>query len=265
MVKEYISNRNELLYMYNWFVILMLYYFCVCIYVLFNINVFNINVLNIDKEIEKEVNVKKYEEKYIEEFKNLKDKEIEKEVLENLKNNYILEYTPLGNVMMSYDIERETYIYYSDNSIPYKYLEVVARGYVIKNDCKCLFVDIEEELEKSKKKIEEKLEKEKIEKEQLEKYKLENNGCNQEEKRDVFVKFKSYNKNNTKTIVSIPDKKNTGSTKKQEDNNIYILKEKANRYTCVGRFSGCNILKKIDKKIVNSRLKMNYSDFKKMV
>ena len=42
--------------------------------------------------------------------------------LDKLKNCYIIEKTPNGNVIMIYDKERETFKYYSDINIPYKYL-----------------------------------------------------------------------------------------------------------------------------------------------
>ena len=84
--------------------------------------------------------------------------------LDKLKNCYIMEYTPLGNVLMIYDSERNSFRYYSDNTIPYRYLEPVGRKYVKFYNCRPIFVDMEEEL----KLAEEKWEKEKKDKEQKE-------------------------------------------------------------------------------------------------
>jgi DNA repair exonuclease SbcCD ATPase subunit len=62
--------------------------------------------------------------------------------LEKIRNCYIMEYTPLGNVLMIYDTSRSTFKYFSDNSIPYRYLETVARKYVKCYNCRPIFVDM---------------------------------------------------------------------------------------------------------------------------
>ena len=36
-----------------------------------------------------------------------------------------MEKTPVGNVLMMYDKDRESFKYFSDCNIPYRYLEVV--------------------------------------------------------------------------------------------------------------------------------------------
>ena len=48
--------------------------------------------------------------------------------LDKLDNCYVIEKTPQGNVLMIYDNLRESFKYYSDSTIPYRYLEVVASG-----------------------------------------------------------------------------------------------------------------------------------------
>lgn len=64
-------------------------------------------------------------------------------------NNYVLEMTPQGNVYMRYNSSKKSFEYFSNNTIPYRYLEPVGRKYVITYFCKPLFIDIEEELKKS--------------------------------------------------------------------------------------------------------------------
>jgi hypothetical protein len=58
--------------------------------------------------------------------------------------------------MMIYDNTTETFKYYIDNTIPYRYLETIGRKYVKQFNCRPIFVDMEEELkiaeEKEKKK-----------------------------------------------------------------------------------------------------------------
>jgi len=56
--------------------------------------------------------------------------------LDKLENCYIIEKTPIGNVLMIYEKGRESFKYYSDCNIPYRYLEVVGRKYVKFFNCR---------------------------------------------------------------------------------------------------------------------------------
>ena len=188
--------------------------------------------------------------------------------LEKLKNCFVMEYTPLGNVLMFYDKERESFKFYSDNTIPYRYLEVVGRKYAKHFGCKQIFVDMEDEL----KLAEEKWEKERIEKEtkgELERIKKEEaikNNKPIEQKKNVFAKFKSYNKEaGTGHVNTAPPPKNSIPNKltaKQEKEKV-LLKEKANRYTYEGKIANFNFIKKIDRKVVDKKYAMSFADFKK--
>ena len=68
--------------------------------------------------------------------------------LDKLKNNFLIETTPLGNVLMFYNNKKETFEYYSDSTIPYRVLEVVCRKYVLTYNCRFLYIDMEQELKK---------------------------------------------------------------------------------------------------------------------
>jgi hypothetical protein len=193
-----------------------------------------------------------------------------KEHLKNLRNCFVMEHTPLGNVLMIYDLERETFKYYSDNAIPYRYLEVVGRKYVKQFNCRQIFVDMEDEI----KFAEDRWEKERKEKEERdieEKREKEEAIKNQkpiEVKKSVFAKFKSYNRESGTGHVNIaaPPKNsipNKALTEKQENEKI-LLKDRANRYTYEGKFANFNFLKKADKKIFDNKLRISFSDFKKM-
>ena len=192
--------------------------------------------------------------------------------LEKLKNCFVMEYTPLGNVLMIYDKERNSFKYYSDNSIPYRYLEVVARKYVKQFSCRPVFVDMEEELklaeekwEQEKKEKEEKVEEEKKRKEEA----IKNNTVLIEEKKNVFAKFKQYNKTAGTGHVSkaappknsIPNK----SFNEKRENDKILLKDNANRYTYEGKLANFSFLKKVNRKDVNKKFAMTYADFKKVV
>lgn len=67
----------------------------------------------------------------------LLDKKIE--LMKSLQNNFILENTPTGNVIMTYNSKKEGFSYYSDKTISNKYLESVCKKYCIQFKCKLLF------------------------------------------------------------------------------------------------------------------------------
>lgn len=169
-----------------------------------------------------------YENKYLEIFENMEDSDLTQEEIERLSNNYIMEYTPVGNVIMQYNHKKESFLYYSDNNIPFRYLEPIGRKYVIVFKCKQLFIDMKEELEKLK---------------------TQNNISPQQEKptktKDILSNLKSNNK--WKPLKPMLNTK------------IQI-----NRYTLVGRFSNFNFLKRVDKTIVDKNYSISFSDFKKM-
>jgi hypothetical protein len=173
---------------------------------------------------------------------------------------------------MRYNNSKKSFEYYSNNTIPYRYLEPVGRKFVLTYFCKPLFIDIEDELNKSKLKKEEHDTKEaNKKKEQSEKSEQPN------DKKNVFVKLKSYNSSNNqssnssemikmeKRNVLPPQMKanlpNVNNTATHED---MLLKENANRYTWEGRLSNMSLLKKVDRKVVDKKYAMTFADFKRL-
>ena len=180
--------------------------------------------------------------------------------IEGLGNCCVLEHTPLGNVVMLYDNVRETFKYYSDNTIPYRYLEVVARKYVKQFDCRPIFVDMDEEIQLAEKQNQERKEKEELDKKKKEEKPIE-------EKKNVFAKFKSYNKEaGTGHVNTGAPPKNSLPNKSKNDkpDADYILKNNANRYTYEGRLANFSFIKKVDRKVVDKKAAMTFADFKKM-
>ena len=96
--------------------------------------------------------------------------------------------------------------------------------------------------------------------------------------RDVIAKLKNYNKDILKTSQAKPLAKNRAqqpfALPPQIQANLpnvnlksdkQLLKEKANRYTWEDRLVNFSLLKKIDKKVVDKKLCMSFSDYKKML
>ena len=98
---------------------------------------------------------------------------LEFEKQENLDKGVVEEETPDGFVIMKYNDEINRFDYWSDKSIKYKYLEVVARKYVILFDCKDKYINMFKELLSA-----------------MENKKDDNKIVNN----DIFVSYKNYKK-----------------------------------------------------------------------
>ena len=101
--------------------------------------------------------------------------------LEQLATCVLLETTPVGNVIMTYNVKKEVFEYYSDCTIPYRYLDTACRKYVATFACKPLYVDMNEEVKVSEAKT--KLLRESKAKEKENKDPVKN--------KNVFAKFKT--------------------------------------------------------------------------
>jgi len=177
--------------------------------------------------------------------------------LNTLINNIIMENTPLGNVIMMYDNNRETFHFYSDNMIPYRYLETVARKYVITYNCRPLYIDMEEELKIYENKM--------IEQEKT----IHNIIQPAESKKNVFAKFKSYNtEGKSGHVGKVPGPQNSAQHKdtgNQNKNRKIILKDNANRYSYQGKIHNFSIIKRPEKKLLSKKLVMTFADFKQQL
>jgi hypothetical protein len=176
--------------------------------------------------------------------------------LDKYINNYVLEHTPLGNIYMRYNSAKGSFEYFSNNTIPYRYLEPVCRKYVMTYWCKPLFIDVEDELKKAEIKYDEK--------------KALNNETKKEKTaKDYMVKLKSYNKETKETMMNprnnvLPSHMRANLVNVNQKTEKQLVKENANRYTWEGRLTNFSPLKKIDKKVVDKNLTLTYADFKKM-
>lgn len=229
-----------------------------------------------DVEIEKVEKVEKvaYEDKYLKEvskmttqltkeeeetYEMMIDTSTREEVMncilgkrhKRLNTCFVMDMTPVGNVVMYYNTEKETFEYYSDHTVPYRFLETLCRKYVMTYKCTELYIDMQEQLKEYEVKLERYEEKKEEEKKEI--------------KKNVFANFKSYNKEaGSGRVNNAPFPKNyTTNVPNTDKEKKIILKEKSNHYTCVGRFSNFSILKKIEKKDMNKNYSMTFAEFKK--
>ena len=84
-----------------------------------------------------------YDNKKVDWNENIDVSDTDKDTLEaKWKSRIMTHHTPRGNVLMLYDIYKQGFTYYSDNSgIPYSILNAMAMVYVLRFRCRDFFVD----------------------------------------------------------------------------------------------------------------------------
>ena len=227
----------------------------------------------------RETTVIKFEDKFLDWFLELKPQTaLTPEFLESLANNFVMECTPNGNIIMFYDHKRETFAYYADNAMPFRFLEVLGRKYVCTFQCPSLYhysppapgpapasapapaLDTVELVSKEEPVVKE----DPITKDATEEHNADN-VSNAIAKKSVFAKFKSYNKETSNKVVtkdapsSAPTTATNANATVSEPSNTV-----RNRYTCHGKICNMPFLKKIDRTIVDKNYKMSFSDFKRL-
>jgi len=81
-----------------------------------------------------------FETRFLKEYDQMKD---DPDAPVPPSHAHVRETTPQGDVIMAYDADREMFCYYCDKrSVQFKYLEPLARKYVVEHGCKRLYVDI---------------------------------------------------------------------------------------------------------------------------
>ena len=195
----------------------------------------------------------KYEDKYKNRYIKLETKNLTPSEKDNLKNNFVMETTPLGNVIMYYNIDKNGFVYYSDSTIPYRFLETVARKYIISFQCKDPSIYVDE-----KKPIE-------IAMDQSSDAKPIRKVSVNTTNKKVFAKFKNYNHPNSIPSTSMIAKNNSNpQPNKKTTQSIKEVKENKNKYISEGKIINFSFIKKIDKKQIVKRLNMTFAEFKKM-
>jgi hypothetical protein len=182
----------------------------------------------------------------IPEFENDARQQTINNKLDAYVNNYVLEMTPLGNVYMRYNNNKKSFEYFSNNTIPYRYLEAVGRRYVMTFLCKPLFVNLADELIKAEQKqLEDKKEQNVVTKPSIVKQSFSSKNALQQ------TNALQTNVLKTNVLKTNPLQTNALKTNVQtnaQTNTTILLKENANRYTWEGRLSSLMLLKKAEKK-----------------
>lgn len=202
----------------------------------------------------------KYMDKYKNEYAKLHSRQLTTSEKEDLKNNFVMETTPLGNVIMYFNSEKNGFVYYCDSTIPYRFLETVARKYITIFKCKDTSIYVDETDETDEKIPIEKLPEIMTDLSSSE-TKSTSTPPTTTTKKNVFAKFKNYNHPNSNPSSSMIAKNNSVKITIQSNKEV---KENKNKYISDGKISNFSFIKKIDKKQIVKRLNMTFAEFKKM-
>jgi len=222
-------------------------------YYMFNVPTIGLESDESETNEEDEEDEPPYEYKYIEDFEELMKSESpiwSDQEKTNLSKLIIMDTTPNGDVVMSYEYdkdedERSKFVYYSNSkTIPYKYLDAVARKFVCAHKCSNIYVFIRDELMKEMKRIDEEDKKREEQKKSIDD--TENNSNKKQD--SVFASFKNY-KTSKSTSTSTIKKKHILVTK--------------NKYKYLGKIDDYNLslLPKEEKKEVKP---ISFAAFKQM-
>lgn len=217
------------------------------------------------------MNEPKFEDKFLDRYLALKlqptvTHTLTPEFIENLMNCFVMEYTPNGNIIMFYDYKRESFSYYADNVMPYRFLEVLGRKYVCTFLCPSLYQHLSPDLIAADDTVENEKKEETAELvvpiSNAAVPEIETNKLEKPEK-SVFAKFKSYNKD-TSNKVATKDAPSSAPKNAPIANAVNATNAVTNRYTCHGKICNMPFLKKIDRTIVDKNYKMSFAEFKRL-
>ena len=189
---------------------------------------------NSKKEEDNVIILDSYFNKGLEEFNELESRDLTDDDKEKIKSTEIDETTPIGLVKMRYSLDDEAFIYYADQDISYKYLEVVSRLLVNKLGIKSIYIDYFKELIKA---------------------------------RDIY-KEKYGDKNNDKNEKSVKNSiyAISNNRKLPENTKHYISPEKSNKYIKKGKLRDLIEENKIKEREENKNKKVqeiSFKDFKR--
>jgi hypothetical protein len=184
-----------------------------------------------------EIEIKKimYDVKYDVKYDSLEAIQLNEDEMAMLPSKFVMESTPVGNVIMYFDYDKRAFQYYSDFSVPYKYLECVSKKFCIVNKNK-IYRDIKMEVDVNEFSI------------------VRNSSSSLQNKSKSFAKLKGYNNSNP----SNPSIKGGRSTKQSD---LKIIQKDIVRYTHLGKI--CNF--SFVKNTVPKFKPVSYKDFMKSI
>ena len=156
IINDNLNNHNNILNNFDFYFIF--YYFKIILLFIFTVMLSFIYVGNClhYPSIKKFENLYKNNKDYydydpfffecLQEFYNLKNQKLSDKDLKKLKKKFIKKDTKFGTIILNYDYKNQSFNYYTkkSNSIPFEYLEVISRIYVVQFNCKSIYIDFYE-------------------------------------------------------------------------------------------------------------------------
>jgi flagellar basal body rod protein FlgB len=169
-----------------------------------------------------------FESKYFKEYDELED---DPDTPVPPLNIHVRETTPQGDVIMTYDADRVVFCYYCDKrTVQFKYLESVARKYVVTHGCKRIYIDFRKELSKAEAAAEAKAAAKAIDTATKSTAKTTTTSS-------VFAQLKKYSMTSV-PIINKNDKllrANNANNANTNEERACVLKEQVTRYLYCGR------------------------------
>lgn len=160
----------------------------------------------------------------------------------DIKDKIVTEQCPRGLVILGYDLDNKCFYYYSDyKNIDYLYLEVIARKFVVTNNCKHLLINSKKEFIR-------------VANRQLEKQDEDNIDLSN----SVFAHLKPSEKNNNKVSIDYNLKIKDKEIPAPDNSNKYTYRGKISEYIPVNE-----ILEK-RQKVSDEFENIDYEKFKKL-
>lgn len=160
----------------------------------------------------------------------------------DIKDKIVTEQCPRGLVILGYDLDNKCFYYYSDyKNIDYLYLEVIARKFVVTNNCKHLLINSKKEFIR-------------VANRQLKKQDEDNIDLSN----SVFAHLKPSEKNNNKVSIDYNLKIKDKEIPAPDNSNKYTYRGKISEYIPVNE-----ILEK-QQKVSDEFENIDYEKFKKL-
>ena len=158
-------------------------------------------------------------------------------------NMFVMDFTPNGNVIMTYSIQHMSFLYYCDHSVSFPVLETVARKFVKQFHCFPLYTDMKNEITRLKE-----------EKEERERKKRASASASIPVKKNVFAQFKSTNVSKSRANTIKDNRYGMVPTEP--------IKMRTNKFSNGGVFSNFKFLKTV--KMPIKKQSVSFADYKKM-
>lgn len=187
--------------------------------------------------------IQHYHDKYYTLFDKLDCNELSEEYLKNLSRCILFEYTPKGSVILYYDYDKQSFIFYCDNKdISYLFLETVVRKYAITYNCKKLVVDIKQELNNAKE-----------------------SNANSSIQNNNSITTSDTNSNTNNVFASLKQYNRKGSGGNKVTDKKYILRKNANRYSYRGKINEFSFIQTQKYMVEKPNDIIDYKTFKKFM